>query len=189
MGDPRRLRKKYTGLMHPWRRETIDAEKEVTTEYSLKNKQEVWRMNSFLREFKNQAKKLIALKSVQADKEREALIKRLQQLGLLSLDAKLDSVLSLSLRDVLERRLQSFIFRKGFARTMLQARQFIVHRHVTVAGREITAPSYMIKKAEEESVQFTGSSSLINPEHPERVPIVKKEKKRKKVEVTHYGTR
>src|SRR3989344_8596197 len=106
--------------MHPWRRETIDAEKEVTTEYSLKNKQEIWRMNSFLRDFKNQAKKLIALKTVQADKEREALIKRLQQLGLISLDAKLDNVLSLSLRDVLERRLQSFVFRRGFARSMSQ---------------------------------------------------------------------
>ena len=165
--------------MHPWRRETIDAEKALTTEYSLKNKQEIWRMNSFLRDFKNQAKKLIALKTVQADKEREALIKRLQQLGLISLDAKLDNVLSLSLRDVLERRLQSFVFRRGFARSMSQARQFIVHRHVTVDGKEITAPSYMIRKAEEEKIQFTASSALLNPEHAERVPIVKKEKKRR----------
>ena len=179
MGDPRRLRKKYTGLMHPWRRDNIAAEKELTSEYALKNKQEVWRMNSFLRDFKNQTKKLIALKTVQADKERELLLKRLQHLGLLSLSAKLDDILSLSLRDVLERRLQSFIFRKGFARSMAQARQFIVHRHVTIQGREITAPSYMIKKSEEEHVQFTASSPFINQEHPERVPIVKKVKKRK----------
>lgn len=181
MGDPRRLRKKYTGLMHPWRKENIAAEKELTSEYALKNKQEVWRMNSFLRDFKNQAKKLIALKTVQANKERDLLLKRLQSLGLLSLDTKLDNILSLSLRDVMERRLQSFVFRKGFARSMAQARQFIVHRHVTIGGREVTAPSYMVKKADEEIIQFTGSSSFINPEHPERVPIVKKVKKRKEI--------
>ena len=180
MGDPRRLRKKYSGPMHPWRKDNIAAENELKKEYSLKNKQEVWRMNSALRDFKNQAKKLIALKTKQSEKERNALLERLQKIGLLSIGAKLDDILSLTVRHVLERRLQSVVFRRGLARSMSQARQFIVHRHLSVKGREITAPSYVVRKDEEELIQFAQSSQFLNPDHPERVPIEKKETKKPK---------
>jgi len=182
MGDPRRLRKKYSGPMHPWRKDNIAAENELKKEYSLKNKQEVWRMNSALRDFKNQAKKLIALKTKQSEKERNALLERLQKIGLLSIGAKLDDILSLTVRHVLERRLQSVVFRRGLARSMSQARQFIVHRHLSVKGREITAPSYVVRKDEEELIQFAQSSQFLNPDHPERVPIEKKETKKKGVD-------
>ena len=180
MGDPRRLRKKFETPLHPWRSENIEAERAVKQEYALKNKQELWRMSSVLRDFKNQAKKLIARQGVQADLERKQLLSRLERLGLLQTGAKLDAVLSLQTKDILNRRLQSFVYRQGIARSMKQARQFITHYHVAVSGRTVSAPSYIVTKADESMIQVRQTSSLVNPDHPERVQLVKKGKSKKR---------
>ena len=168
MGDPRRLRKKYETPMHPWRRENLEEEKVLVKEFALKNKHELWKMRSALRAFKNQAKKLIAARGSQAARERVQLIQRLERLGLGRSDAPLEDILDLTVRGILERRLQSIAFRKGFARSMEQARQFIVHRHVTIAGKRVTAPSYLVQRAQEAVIQFASRSSLANAGHPER---------------------
>ncbi|HLD33930.1 MAG TPA: 30S ribosomal protein S4 [Candidatus Nanoarchaeia archaeon] len=178
MGDPRRLRKKYETPMHPWRSANIEAERAVKREYALKNKQELWRMAAVLRNFKNQAKKLIAQQGTQADLERKQLLSRLERLGLLPTGAKLDSVLSLQTKDILDRRLQSFVFKQGIARSIKQARQFITHYHIAINGKIVSAPGYIVTKADENTIQVRQTSSLVNPDHPERVPIVKKIKKR-----------
>ena len=52
---------------------------------------------------------------------------------------------------------------------MKQARQFITHRHVTVNGKEITAPSYLLTTDEEANIGFKTTSALSSEEHPERV--------------------
>ncbi len=46
---------------------------------------------------------------------------------------------------ILERRLDSVIFRMGFARTRREARQIVGHKHVLVNGKSIKVPSYLIK--------------------------------------------
>ena len=46
---------------------------------------------------------------------------------------------------MLESRLDSVVFRMGFARTRREARQVVGHKHVTVNGRVINIPSYLIK--------------------------------------------
>ena len=46
---------------------------------------------------------------------------------------------------ILERRLDSVIFRMGFARTRREARQIVGHKHVLVNGKCIKVPSYLIK--------------------------------------------
>ena len=46
---------------------------------------------------------------------------------------------------MLERRLDSVIFRMGFARTRREARQVVGHKHVCVNGKVINIPSYLIK--------------------------------------------
>lgn len=46
---------------------------------------------------------------------------------------------------MLERRLDSVIFRMGFARTRREARQVVGHKHVMVNGKKISIPSYLIK--------------------------------------------
>ena len=46
---------------------------------------------------------------------------------------------------MLERRLDSVIFRMGFARTRREARQVVGHKHVLVNGKCVNIPSYLIK--------------------------------------------
>ena len=46
---------------------------------------------------------------------------------------------------MLERRLDSVVFRMGFARTRREARQVVGHKHVTVNGKVINIASYLIK--------------------------------------------
>lgn len=45
----------------------------------------------------------------------------------------------------LEMRLDAVVLRSGFARTIYQARQFVVHRHVLVNGRRVDRPSYRVE--------------------------------------------
>lgn len=45
----------------------------------------------------------------------------------------------------LESRLDALVLRAGFARTVYQARQFVVHRHVLVNGRRVDRPSYRLR--------------------------------------------
>ena len=46
---------------------------------------------------------------------------------------------------ILERRLDSVVFRMGFARTRREARQIVGHKHVLVNGKCVNIPSYLIK--------------------------------------------
>lgn len=77
------------------------------------------------------------------------------------------------MKDILERRLQSVVFRRGLARSMKQARQFITHRHVMINHQEITAPSYLVSLEEENQLEFKDNSALASEDHPERVSVIK----------------
>ena len=46
---------------------------------------------------------------------------------------------------LLERRLDNVIFRLGFARTRKEARQVVDHKFVTVNGKVVNIPSYLVK--------------------------------------------
>jgi small subunit ribosomal protein S4 len=51
----------------------------------------------------------------------------------------------LVLLQLLETRLDTVIFRSGFALTQQQARQFATHGHVKVDGKQVTIPSFQVK--------------------------------------------
>lgn len=53
-----------------------------------------------------------------------------------------------ALLEMLERRLDNVIYRLGFARTRLMARQMISHRHVQVNGETVTIASYLVSPGE-----------------------------------------
>ena len=50
-----------------------------------------------------------------------------------------------NLMTLLESRLDSIIFRMGFARTRREARQLVSHSHFTVNGKKVNIPSYLVK--------------------------------------------
>jgi len=173
MGDPRKIRRKYSGPGHPWQKKRIEEEKKLLEAYGLKTKREIWKTESKLKSFSSQAKKLIASIGPQAEKEKKQLLSKLHRLGLVKSDAKLDDVLSLTINNLLERRLQTILVKRSMARSMNQARQFIVHEHVLVNNKKITAPSFLVSLDAQENISFSPSSVLSKVDHPERV-VVKK---------------
>jgi small subunit ribosomal protein S4 len=173
MGDPRKQRSKYRGPSHPWKKDRIVEESEFVKAYGLKNKSEIYRANSFLKRYLHLAKRFATISSGQDEIEKAHFLKKLQSFGFIEGD-DVAKALDITLPNILERRLQTIVFRKGLARTMTQARQFIIHRHIEVGGKKITMPSYKVTLAEEPKVAFVGSSALAKDDHPERI-VVKKE--------------
>lgn len=197
MGDPKRLRKKYIPPAHPWNRQAIESERLLVKQYGLRRKKEIFKQNSFLKKYKDIAKRLIADTSAQGKKEREQMMQKLQRQGFISAGAALDDILSLQISHVLARRLQSVVVQKGLARSMAQARQFITHGHIHVGSQSITSPSYLVRV--EDIVTFRPTSTLGKEDHPERVPlsvmqVEKKERKKrraqeKKIEGERHGNK
>jgi len=169
MGDPKKLKKKYKKPLHPWRKERIEEEKGLFEVYGLKNKKEVWKAESKLKKYTSQAKRLIKGIGKQTEIEKQQLISSLNRLNLINEGAKLEDVLNLNIKNILDRRLQSFVYKLGLAKSIKQARQFIIHGHIFINGKKLNAPSYIIKKDEEDKITFNPRSSLSNAEHPERI--------------------
>ncbi len=168
MGHPRKLRSKYSNPRHPWQKERIEEEKDLRKKYGFRRKNEIWKMESFLGRMKGISKKLIASHSAQAEKEALQLIKKAASYGLVKQNPKIEDVLAIRLDNVLERRLQTLIMKKKFAKSMMQARQFITHGHVMVKGKTINSPSYLVKLDEEDAITFRVTSALNSDEHPAR---------------------
>lgn len=183
MGDIKKSKKKYTSPRQPWNKARIEEEQLLLREYGLKNKREILKMIGMLKNFTAQAKKYVGLRTAQARTEEQQLVQRVQRLGLLGAEASIDSILGLTLRDILERRLQTQVYKKGLARSVKQARQFIVHKHVLVGEKKLTAPGHLTSLQEESSLSFSTTSSLNSIEHPER-QIISESKAKKAKEAT-----
>ena len=56
-----------------------------------------------------------------------------------------DGLTGENLVELLEMRLDALVLRAGFARTIAQARQFVVHRHILVDGQIVDRPSFRVK--------------------------------------------
>ncbi|MCK4319650.1 30S ribosomal protein S4 [Candidatus Micrarchaeota archaeon] len=154
MGDPRKLKNKYEKPKRLWDEERITAEKALKREYGLKNMRELWVMNQELKRVRREARRLLSLPEEQQLRDMKKVVGKLNRLGILSESAKLDDILSLEVRDVLERRLQTLVKKKGLAKTMKQARQLIKHGFVEVNGRRVPVPSYLVTVDEEKTVKY-----------------------------------
>jgi len=184
MGDPRKQRKKYMTPSHPWQGDRIKEEKVLMRAYGLKTKAELWKMSTLLKKIKVQAKELISKENEEkAKKQKELFLKRLLKLGIITtVDIKLEDILGLDVKIMLDRRLQTVFFRKGLAKTITQARQFILHGHVMVNEKRLDVPSYLVPVAEESTIAFIPSSSLDSIDHPERTTKKKPETEKLKSE-------
>jgi small subunit ribosomal protein S4 len=177
MGDPKKTKKKFSRPKKLWEKERIEEEKELIKEYYFKNKSEIWKLTSELRNFKKQAKRIIALKTPQAEKEKIQLLTRIKSLGLIPEAAQIEEVLGITQKSIFDRRLQSIVFKKGFARSMKQARQFIIHGHILVDQKKVNSPNFLVPHLKENLVAFSKESSLSDPMHPERIQETKLAKK------------
>ncbi|MEM1570417.1 MAG: 30S ribosomal protein S4 [Candidatus Bathyarchaeia archaeon] len=171
MGDPKRQRKKYETPRKPWDIQTLQLELRYLGEYGLRNKRELWRHKTQLSRIRAIARSLLAQPQEVRVKAETTLLNKLRRIGLLSESATLDHVLELTLEDILNRRLQTFVYKLGLAKSIHQARQFIVHGHITVNGRTVRVPSYIVKAGEENTIHYSPDSPFNNPKHPVRISI------------------
>ena len=158
MGDPKKPKKKWIGPSHPWIKEVLMEEMELMGRYGLRNKRELWIAKTIIRKFRRQACSLLALPEHERKEKEKSLLHKLYVLGLLPENATLDHVLGLTVEDILKRRLQTIVYTKGLARTIHEARQLIVHGHIAIGGRRVNAPGYIVKRYEEELVDYTPTS-------------------------------
>ena len=163
--------KGYETPNHPYQGERIAEESGLLGRYGLKNKEELWRAQSELRSIRREARRLIG--EAQGDVEKAEVagsefLTRLRRYGILGENDKISDVLSLDETDILERRLQTVVYRKGLASTPQQARQFITHGHITVEGARAKAPSRKIEPGEESLVSYDDNSPIADELHPAR---------------------
>ena len=173
MGDPKKFRKKYSTPNHPWQKVRIDEEKVLMQEYGFKNKTELWKLNSKLRNYKYRVKQLVPKKDELSEKEKKDLLGRLLRLNLIKENAITEDILAVTLKDICERRLQTLVMKKDLAKSIKQSRKFIVHGHIMIGDKKLTSPSYLVSSLEEAMVRFADNSSLASESHPERKPIMK----------------
>ncbi|MEM5766380.1 MAG: 30S ribosomal protein S4 [Candidatus Aenigmatarchaeota archaeon] len=146
----KKSRKKYEKPKKPWDKTRIEKEKEILKKFGLRKKRELWRAEAMLRKYRRMARDLVAKKDSEKEK---VLIEKLKKIGVLKEGSDLDDVLALTVEDILERRLQTIVYKKGLANSLKHARQLIVHGHVKIGGRKINYPSYMVTKDEENKIE------------------------------------
>ncbi len=137
-------------------------------DFGLRNKRELWRYKTMLSEVRGIARSLLGSTGEQRVHLEQEYLSKLGRMGVLSESATIDDVLDLDIRDLLERRLQTMVFRKGLAKTLFQARQFVSHGHITVAGKIISVPGYIVKRDEEGKLKYFSQSPLSKADHSAR---------------------
>ena len=168
MGDPKFSRSKTQTPTHPWRQSRIDEEHALKEKYGLKKTggmREIWRERTSLRRYRNQAMKLIGRVDTSEGhfaKEKEQLITSLTRKGLLPEGASVGDVLQIDIDQMLSRRLQSVVYRRGLAPTMRSSRQLIMHGHISIGEQKMTVPGYHILKEEEELLQYNSNSPFMD---------------------------
>ena len=150
MGDPKKQKKQYERPLIPWDERRIDKEKELMEDYGLKRKEEILRMESFLRKLRRRARDIAAGGS---EEERKRLLKKCRNIRLIGEDDDVGQILRIELRDVLERRLQTLVSKIEGVKSPKHARQLINHGHVTVGGKKRTSPSFLVPKNIEDEMK------------------------------------
>lgn len=168
MGDPKKKHKTYNTPKRPYDADALKEELRTIGVYGLRNKRELWKAHTELSHMRGRARDLLSLGSTERDRREKEIIYKLYKRGLVMENGRLEDVLTLSVEDLLERRLQTYLFRRGMASSLFQSRQLISHGHIAIKGRKVTSPSYQVKIDDEETLDYALSSPYHNPEHPLR---------------------
>ena len=169
MGDPKFPSKHYNTPSHPWQKIRIEQEKTLIHQYGLKNKREIWKANTKVRSMRRQARKLTAnANDEQAQKEKSLLLAKLNRLGMLEEGSGLEDILRMEPESVLDRRLQTQVYLQGLASTVKQARQLIIHGHISVDGAVNRVPGMIVTKLQEKEIRYSPLSALNSDLHPVR---------------------
>ena len=171
MGDPKKKQKTYKTPKRPYDSDQLLEELRTIGAYGLRNKRELWKAHTELSHMRGRARELLSLDAEEKAARQALIINKLAKRGLVMENGRLEDVLTLSVEDLLERRIQTYIFRRGLASSLFQARQLITHGHISINGRKVTSPSYQIKVTDEETLDYAAGSPYNNPAHPLRMEL------------------
>lgn len=158
MGDTKRRRKTFSRPKKLYDRTRIDEENVLVKKYGLKNKREIWKAKTAVSKLRRRAKSLIG-KDL---KEQKVFFDKLNKIGMNI--TGIPDVLALTEKDIFERRLQTFLFKKKLANTVKQARQLIVHKNVLVDSKVVNVPSFVITKDLEDKITLKEKKVKATPE-------------------------
>ncbi len=181
MGYPGKNTKSYDTPRHPWQAARLAEEVGHVKTYGLRNKREVWKAQTLLRNYRRSAMEMLAEITEgelagHVKQKSDDILTKLKRYGILSQEGGLDDILALDARNFLDRRLQTQVYRQGFANTLRQSRQFITHGHIAIEGKKVTVPGYMVTKEEELKIEYYLNSPLKSESHVQRpAQIVQKE--------------
>ena len=65
---------------------------------------------------------------------------------------------SIALIQALETRLDNMVYRAGFAKSIRQARQMVVHNHILVNGKKVNIPSFKVRPGDQLSLKEKSQS-------------------------------
>merc|ERR1712025_1538743 len=89
----------------------------------------------------------------------EALLRRMVRMGLLhENEKKLDYVLGLTTAKIMERRLQTKVYKLGLAKSIHHARCLIKQRHIRVGKQICDIPSFLVRLDSEKHIDFALTS-------------------------------
>merc|ERR1711904_406504 len=149
----------------PYDKERLDGELKILGQFGLKNKREIWRVRLALAKIRSTARVLLTKdeKDPQRIFEGQALMRRMIRYGILDEDKqRLDYVLELKVENVMERRLQTLVFKRGLAKSIHHARVLIRQRHIRVGRQIVNVPSFMVRVESQSHIEFALSSPLGN---------------------------
>lgn len=171
MGDPKYPSRVWKRPKRPLNYDFMMEDLNTLGIYGLKNKRELWKARTELSRVRHQARSLLALRQEIREQKEPILMKSLVRIGLVRDGATLDDVLNLDINTMLSRRLQTIVQRKFSFKTPYQARQAIVHGHVTIGDRIITVPSYTVKVDEESHISLSPKIVERLQAKPEPAPV------------------
>lgn len=148
MGDIKRKQQRFSRPKQLFNRARIDEENVIVDKYGLKNKREIWKADAQVSRLRKRAKSLIP----KSDKEKKLFFEKLNKMGFQVND--ISDVLGLTKENWLDRRLQTFVFKKKLASTTKEARQLIVHKKVFVDGAAVNAPSFFVTTILEKKISL-----------------------------------
>ena len=154
--------KTYSTPRRPYEKERLDQEMKLLGEYGLRCKREIWRVQLALAKIRKAARRLLTLDEHDPKRqfEGDALLRRLTRYGLLGEEEKsLDDVLSMSTQRLLERRLQTRVFRMNYAKSIHHARVLILQRHIRVGKQLVNVPSFMVRVDSEGHLDYSVHSA------------------------------